>query len=69
MRAQVLGPGVQRREEGEDQVDRLVVDGVERHRLVEAHEDPAHTFQPFQPGVRRSYPVPDARRTGLFALG
>ena len=61
--------GVLGREQGEDQVDRLVVHGLEVHRLLQAHEDAAHALQALEPGVRHGHAVADAGRAGLLALG
>jgi hypothetical protein len=66
--AQVLGAGVRRREEGEDQVHRTVVDGVELDRLFETHEDSPDAPQALESRMRDGDPVADAGRPGGLAL-
>ena len=64
----VLGAGILGREEREDQVHRLVVDGFELHRVLESHEDAVHPLQALEPRVRSGHAVADPGRAGHFAL-
>ena len=57
------------REEREDQVDRLVVDGIEIDGVLQAHEDAAQAREALEARVRRGDAVAHAGGAGLLPLG
>ena len=67
-RLEVVGAGALRREQQEEQVDRLAVEGLEVDRLVEAREQAEQAVELRQLAVRDGDAVADAGRAEALAL-
>ncbi len=67
-RPQVLRAGVLRSEEGEEQINGLVVHGLELDRMFKPYEHATHSAKGFQPRVRHGHAMSDARGAGGLAL-
>src|SRR5260370_3839309 len=67
-RLQMIGAGAGRGQKHEDEVDRLVVDGLEVDRLLEPGEQAIEARQLGQPAVRQRRAVADAGRIEALAL-
>ncbi len=64
----MLGIVLERREQREDQIDRLVVHRLEAGRLVQAKKDAAHAVQARQSRVRQRHAVTHAGGSGRLAF-
>ena len=56
----MLDPGILRREQREDEVDRLPVDRIEIERLLEPQEHADHRLQTVQTRMRQRHAMPHA---------
>jgi len=59
---------VLRGEQHEDEVDRLSVEGIERHRLVQPRKQAHHARKPAELGVRDAHAAPQPGRSELLAM-
>ena len=67
-RPQVFGRVVRRRQQGEDQVDRLLIQRAEVDRRFQPHKHAVHPVKSRQGGMRHRHAVPDAGGPEPFAL-
>ena len=66
---QVFGARVWGRQQGEDQVRRLVIHRVEGDGMIQAQKDTANPVEPLDPRMGHGYAIADTRRSGLLPLG
>ncbi len=65
----MLGPGIGRRQQREDQIDRPVVERIERDRPFETCEHTIQSVQFGQLAVRNGQPPPETGAGETLALG
>lgn len=64
----MFNAGIRRRQQGEEQVHRKAVNGVERNRLLEAHDDHPAAFQSMDARMRGGDATAQASGARLFPL-